>query len=613
MAISLRGLNPPLSGNLSCEVANATSLLSIDVSNNALTGTVPPCLAQNLLLLTSLNLAQNRLSGTLPPELPPNSNLLRLSVFDNQLSGTLPASFSSLSQLALAYNPALFGQLPPTVTATRLLAWSGTAFTTCGAASAPTSGIGCLFGTSIGLDRPMTAIMIDLASALDPPGRVLSSWSTSVTQFCPPYTGQNASSPGYGRWLAGLFKPSALGAPSGTTYCQDIGIAPTVPAPLLNGAYTALTNALLSASTPSSTLPVQTSLWGGMNALVLSNMSLSGTVPVQLRELRTTQFIMLTRNNLTGTLPSAWGSAVSWNNSAVSTAGFDACTLLDVGQNALSGTLPASLSSVGGALGVSVYDNLFIGSVPPSYASLSWLCLAYNPQLVGAPPAGVNGSKLFAWSAAQTGFYAWSYVYAATACPLCGMPPSQAGAGSGTGFLYGTSIGLDRPLASILLDIKSGVDPSGAALSSWNASQLQPCRPWSNAGVAPFQSALSPGYGRGWKYVSTSGVTGSAEYCQDWQSGAYYVYTSPTAYATNTQPVGGVAGLWLSNVSLSGTLPVQLQELRTATVVTLSMNSLTGSVPSAWCVCRSAARASGRAFATPVTDAATPRCAGARR
>jgi hypothetical protein len=92
--------------------------------------------------------------------------------------------------------------------------------------------------------------------------------------------------------------------------------------------------------------------------------------------------------------------------------------------------------------------------------------------------------------------------------------------------------------------------------------------------------------GQSWKYVSTVSVANSAEYCQDWQGtgSGYYVYTSPSTYVTNTKAVGGIAALWLSSLGLNGTLPVQLQELHTASLMTLSLNALSGSIPSVWCV-----------------------------
>ena len=264
------------------------------------------------------------------------------------------------------------------------------------------------------------------------------------------------------------------------------------------------------------------------------------------------------------------GPQVAWSNFNASV-GFDACTLLDVGQNALTGTLPSSFGSIGtgGKVGLAIYDNLLSGSVPPSFASLSWVALAYNPLLVGALPAGVNSSKLYAWSGNLNGFYAWS---AANVIGTSGLAPTY-----GSGYLYGTSIGLDRPLASILMDLKAAMDPAGASLTAWRGSQLQPCRPWVS-GSASFQGQNSalPGYGGGWSYVSTVASASSAEYCQDVGSAPY---TSPTTTTTNAALAGGIAALWLQGLSLSGSLPCELGQLKTVNSISLASNSLRGFLP----------------------------------
>jgi hypothetical protein len=604
-ALTLRNL--ALNGTLSCSVANVTTLLSIDVSLNSLTGSVPSCLAQNLGVLTLLNLAQNRLTGTLPPELPPNKNMLGLSVFDNQFSGTVPSSYASLSWLALAYNPGLIGSLPVAVGSAKLRANNATSFVACASGAAPMSGTGCLFGTSMGLDLPLTSILQDIRAAMDPAG-VLSSWNASRLQPCPPYTGQPSSSPGYGSWWAGLYK--GVAPANSTSYCQDVG-ALLVPATLFAPAtFTALANPTTSATTPAATFPANTALVGGVSALVLNGLGLSGMLPVQLRELRTTSVFLLSRNALTGTLPSEWGTAVAWNNFNAS-AGFDACTLLDVGQNALNGTLPSSLGSIGtsGRAGLAVYDNQFSGSVPPSFASLSWVALAYNPLLVGALPAGVNSSKLFAWSGNLNGFYAYTV---ANVISTAGLAPTYS-----TGYLYGTSIGLDRPLPSILSDLRAALDPAGVVLGRWNASLVQPCPPWYPTGITALagtgQRPASPGYGTWLPGVSKPGGNTTVSYCQDYYAGSmtiasvpftltaaatYTALTNPTFSATtpamllppNARLAGGVSALVLNGLGLNGTLPVQLRELRTTTFFMLSRNALTGSIPECWCV---------RVFAAP--------------
>ena len=575
--------------------------------------------------VAALDLGQNWLTGTLSSNLSSLSNVgnIGLSLYDNQLSGTIPASFIAFSWLAVAYNPSLYGNLPTgmvTTTLNKLQAWA--TWSTAGffsytwtsgsvnyyPARAPTYSTGYLYGTSIGLDRPLPAILMDLKAALDPGGTVLTSWNSTTMQFCPPYEtysnpGQRTSSPGYGRWLPGLLKPSSLGATSGTSYCNDYGVTPIAPfvyTAAATPAIAALANPMASAVGSTSAVPQTSTPIGGISSLCLNSAGLSGTVPVQLRELRTTTQVLLSRNSLTGSLPSTWGGNVGWTSTGPASKGFDSCVLLDLSQNRLNATLPSALSNLGANIGVSLLDNQFYGTVPSSYTALNWVAIAYNPALVGVLPAGLAGAgKLFAWSANQNDFFSYTWTTAAAGRASYGYPPSHEGSGYGTGWLYGTSIGLDRPLADILMDLKAALDPGGTVLSSWNASQLQPCRPFSSDNAATIaQRASSPTYGRSWKYVSTAAsVINSDEYCQDLPAGSGTVLTaatSPTASVGNTQLTGGIAGLWLSGLSLRGTLPTALQELRTASAVSLARNQLTGTIPSAWCVVARRTRASTR-------------------
>jgi hypothetical protein len=415
--IALRSLS--LSGTLSCFQGNLATLLSIDVSINSLTGSIPGCLASSLTVLTLLNLGQNRLTGTLPPELPPTTNKLLLSVYDNALVGTVPANYSKFTSIAIAYNSGLYGPLPPGILASDLVGWtSGSAFAAC--ASSTT---GCLLGTSIGLDRDLVSILADIGPALDPSGAVLGSWSnSSLRQPCPPYTGQRTTQLGYGRWLPGLFKPSSYGAATGTSYCADSGATPAAPFVFI----AATTMDTLANPATSGTLGVNSALVGGISCLCASGLRLRGTLPMQLRELRTTTVILLSRNALTGSLPAAWGQNVTWNSSATPTPGFDSAVLLDLSQNALNSTLPASVGSLGSTLGLGLFDNAFVGTVPPAYTALKWLSLAYNPGLVGALPAGFTGLELFAWSAYYSGYYSWcDCSLAARGCAALTRPCGQ--------------------------------------------------------------------------------------------------------------------------------------------------------------------------------------------
>jgi hypothetical protein len=249
------------------------------------------------------------------------------------------------------------------------------------------------------------------------------------------------------------------------------------------------------------------------------------------------------------------GTAVAWAYFNAS-AGFDALTLLDVGQNALNASLPAGLALLpsASALRLAVYDNLFSGAVPSAYTGLLWVALAYNPLLVGQLPAAFTKAKLWAWSAYYNAFAVSTNTLSS---PTYGEAPTY-----GTGVLYGTSLGLDRPLVTILRDIQAALDPTGAALRTWGAAHWQPCPPWlSSNGAYISQNSSTPGYGRSWLGVA----------CGEWDG----------LPMSATSQLGG-AGLALLGAGLTGTVPVQLRELRTAATIALTRNLLTGSLPAAW-------------------------------
>lgn len=159
--------------------------------------------------------------------------------------------------------------------------------------------------------------------------------------------------------------------------------------------------------------------------------------------------------------------------------------------------------------------SLLAGTVPATYASFgAGISIAFCPNIFGPLPWN---QILFA----ETAFYlgAWRNPY-----------------------VYGTSIGLDRPMASILNDVKAALNPNGTALAGWTlGTTLQPCAGYNAVTPGRPTSSIFPG--------GFPGIT-----CGDG-------YTAP---ALSRVLWGGISQIVLTGFSLGGSLPVQLRELRTA-------------------------------------------------
>jgi Leucine-rich repeat (LRR) protein len=98
-------------------LCNNGHIILLDMTNNGLSGTLPPSL-NNLTGLISLGLSGNNLSGPIPPLLSGLTQLQALDVSNNHLSGELPAllgNLISLRTLNLSAN-ALSGDISPLIT-----------------------------------------------------------------------------------------------------------------------------------------------------------------------------------------------------------------------------------------------------------------------------------------------------------------------------------------------------------------------------------------------------------------------------------------------------------------------------------------------------------------
>ena len=109
-----------ITGNIPKSIGYMSNLNMIDLSRNSLIGSIPSSIS-NCSRLFTLNLGHNNLSGAIPNSFAQLNWLQVLHLNKNMLSGELPLSFQNLSSLEildLSYNK-LSGDIP---------SWSGTAF-----------------------------------------------------------------------------------------------------------------------------------------------------------------------------------------------------------------------------------------------------------------------------------------------------------------------------------------------------------------------------------------------------------------------------------------------------------------------------------------------------
>jgi len=94
-------------------IFNQSSLISLDLTDCELQGTIPPSFS-NLTRLTFLSLAGNRLNGSIPSSFSNLQHLIHLYLSSNSLSGQIPDVFGRMTKLQVFYlgNNKLEGQIP---------------------------------------------------------------------------------------------------------------------------------------------------------------------------------------------------------------------------------------------------------------------------------------------------------------------------------------------------------------------------------------------------------------------------------------------------------------------------------------------------------------------
>ncbi|KAM6579417.1 hypothetical protein CsatA_003191 [Cannabis sativa] len=106
--------NNELVGEIPSMICNLTSLRAVDLSNNSLSGNIPPCLGNSSKLLSVLCLQKNNFFGIIPPMFAKGISLRNLNLNGNQLEGPLPFSLFNCKKLEIldVGNNGIHGSFP---------------------------------------------------------------------------------------------------------------------------------------------------------------------------------------------------------------------------------------------------------------------------------------------------------------------------------------------------------------------------------------------------------------------------------------------------------------------------------------------------------------------
>ncbi|KAI7745661.1 hypothetical protein M8C21_006814 [Ambrosia artemisiifolia] len=356
-----------LEGGIPRYIANLTSLETLSFGMCQLGGTLPDVF-HRLTNLSRLAMHGNNLVGTIPPSLYNSSSLVQVFLDHNRFTGTLPEDLGStmprLGTLSINVNQ-LYGPLPPSILSSPQLQVLDVAQNNFSGKLVITPRNSCnLVIMSLSLNRFGTGeedemkFMQDLSIC----GR-LGYIDLSYNQ------------------LQGLL-PDSLGNLSTTLYHINVAsnhFSGVLPSSI--GNLSGLTLLDLSSNQLSGSLPVTIGNLKNLQRLNLTNNSFSGNIPSSLGNLELMVDMFLTLNEFNGTIPSSLGNCkrlikldLDRNNftGGIPRELFQLRSLsisLNLGNNQLSGPLPAEVGNLNNVNEIILANNRLSGNIPSSISS----------------------------------------------------------------------------------------------------------------------------------------------------------------------------------------------------------------------------------------------------
>ncbi|KAI8570603.1 hypothetical protein RHMOL_Rhmol01G0048400 [Rhododendron molle] len=274
-----------LEGPIPIEFCQLKNLMSLDLSENNITGAVPSCFISTN--LRELDLSYNQFSGTIPTWIGSLSGLMVLLLQNNNFEGNIPKELCNLSRLSMIdlSSNNLFGSIPPCISE---IEFKGIHFSWPGS-----------YGFALN-DSPQTFTLLlhDLRMVLD----TSENGRDEPFSIAPPFwiapTRQEAKFTTKGISL--IYRGIVLQLFSGINLSYN-RLTGHIPPEI--GNLTGLKVLNLSHNYFIGTIPVTFSNLIALESLDLSYNHLNGKIPSQLTELYSLAVFNLSYNNLSGRMP----------------------------------------------------------------------------------------------------------------------------------------------------------------------------------------------------------------------------------------------------------------------------------------------------------------------
>ncbi|KAG8094610.1 hypothetical protein GUJ93_ZPchr0012g20910 [Zizania palustris] len=348
---------------VTCSKQLPRRVIAIDLMSEGITGPMSPCIA-NASSLMRLQLSNNSFHGGIPPELGLLSQLSTLNLSMNSLQGNIPSELSSCSQLQILDLRAnsLNGEIPPGLSQ-------------------------CIHLQEINLGSNQLQGSIPSAFGNLPELRVLVLANNTLSGYITPSLGSSPSLTivdlGSNTLTGEIPEPLLNSSSLQKLSLKNNNLYGEIPKALLNTL--SLTTIYLQRNSFVGSIPPVTVISPRVKYLDLGYNNLTGTIPSSLGNLSSLIYLRLTQNNLHGSIPENLRNIPTLQTLALNV-------------NNLSGPIPPFLFNMSSLIFLGVGNNSLSGRIPPNIGNtlpnIETLVLSANKLKGSIPTSLLNATHL---------------------------------------------------------------------------------------------------------------------------------------------------------------------------------------------------------------------------